>query len=288
MSKSGQNYKNYYGSYEELLNRDNYDVWAPTITRELQGKDQWSFCEGTREAPPALGPGATPSDQLLHAAASKEHRVEKAAAASYIYNACNKQIQDRYLQDVEFCDPEAIWNRLKEKLQGNDADSRSRLLAKFMSLTRTKGQNMAQFAKKLTTIQKLLNPVNVAHDRLITGNMILGQIYKNAGPELRHLTTILQTQNTRTLAVVLQRYELAEEALEQEMKDEIRLHGDDTVSAMYANDRGTNQQSNSYQGSSSSNNSVSTSRPRQIILPICPDEWTGRGCWYHNSGSHAA
>lgn len=108
MSKSPLNYKNHQGGYEELLSRENYDMWAPIMKRELQGKDQWGFCDGTREEPEALDATATSIDQLLYRVTLKEHRAEKAAAAAYIYNACNKQIQDRYLQDVDFCDPAAM------------------------------------------------------------------------------------------------------------------------------------------------------------------------------------
>lgn len=267
MSKTSLNYKNHHGGYNELLNRDNYDVWAPTMKRELQGRDLWSFCDNTREEPAALPPNASATERLLHRVTTKEHRAEKAATGSYIYHACNKQIQDRYLSDITFNNPQAIWERLKEKVQGNDADSRSRLLSKFMSLTKQKDQNMQQFAKKLTTIQGLLNPADAAATKFITDKMVLGQIYKNAGSNLHSLTINLQTNQDLTLAQVLRRYELAEEALEI---SEIDPQDVDHVSALNVN------------------KSQSGSRPRQVSLPACPEDWSTTGCWFHNSGSHHA
>lgn len=265
-----------------MLSRDNYDVWAPTIKRELQGKDVWAFCDGTREEIEALDEDANATEVILHRHALKEHRAEKAATGAYLYNACNKQIQDRYLSDLDFTQPQQIWNRLKEKLQGNDADSRSRLLNKFMTLTRQKGQSMQQFAKKLQTIQSLLNPADAAATKFIDDKMILVQIYKNAGPDFRSLTTNLQTNSDLTLATVLKRYELAEEQMEQETPSESY---DDSATALYTNNR-----SNSNPNAASGQNRASStfSRPRQVYMPTCPDDWTGSGCWFHSATSHAA
>lgn len=199
----------------------------------------------------------------------KEHRSDKAATGSYIYHACNKQIQDRYLSEVDFSNPKDIWDKLKAKLQGDDADSRSRLLSKFMSMTRPKTMNIQQFANKLVTIQKLLNPTAAGQTEFITDKMVLGQIYRNAGAELRSLTTNLQTNVALTLADVLRRYELAEEAMEA---DATASNTDGNVSALNVN----------------KSNPPTTSRPRQIMAPQCPEDWSGAGCWFHNSGSHHA
>lgn len=91
MSKAGT-YKNYHGGYEELLTKKNYELWAPVIKREMEGRDQWGFIDNTRVAPEPLAADAPATDHLLYCGLIKEHRSDQAATGSYIFNSCFKII----------------------------------------------------------------------------------------------------------------------------------------------------------------------------------------------------
>lgn len=111
MSRS-TTYKNYHGSHEELLIKINYELWAPVVRGELEGKDQWGFVDKTRLAPDELPAGSAPSNQLLYRTVLKEHCAEQSATSSYIFNACSKLIQERYLYDSDLAKPDEIWEKL--------------------------------------------------------------------------------------------------------------------------------------------------------------------------------
>lgn len=249
MSRTPNTYKTFYGGYEELLTKNNYELWAPIIQRELEGKDLWGFIDGTRDEPAALAPNSPATDQLLYRTCLKEHRSDLSTCGSYLFNACSKMVQDRYLYEANLAKPKDIWNKLKGKLQGDDEESRSKLLTKFMTMKKTDDMNVEQFANKLKRIQALLNGAN---NTFITDSMILKQIFANAGPSMDYLTSVLKTTPDIKLKDALKRYELAEESKDQK---DIDNKSNDAVSAMVA------------QGS----RSPDQNRQRgNISLPVCP------------------
>lgn len=260
MSRTPNTYKTFYGGYEELLTKNNYELWAPIIQRELEGKDLWGFIDGTRDEPAALAPNSPATDQLLYRTCLKEHRSDLSTCGSYLFNACSKMVQDRYLYEANLAKPKDIWNKLKGKLQGDDEESRSKLLTKFMTMKKTDDMNVEQFANKLKRIQALLNGAN---NTFITDSMILKQIFANAGPSMDYLTSVLKTTPDIKLKDALKRYELAEESKDQK---DIDNKSNDAVSAMVA------------QGS----RSPDQNRQRgNISLPVCPTNWNGFNCWFH-------
>lgn len=257
-------YKTYHGNYEELLTKNNYELWAPVIKRELQGKDQWGFIDGTRPAPEPLPPNSPISEQLLYRNETREHRADVSATGSYIFNACSKPIQDRYLHDLSVAEPKAMWDRLKTKLQGNDEESRTKLLTKFMTMKKTDDLTIEQFYNKLKTIKDILNG---ADGTFVSDKMVLERIFANAGPNLAYLTNELRSTPALVLATVLKRYELAEESLET-----IAKTSDDSVAALAVQNNSGHQ----------------IQAPRSSNLPVCPADWNGNDCWYHPVPNHKA
>lgn len=274
MSKAASSYKNFLGGYQELLTKNNYETWSPIIKRKLQGKDYWGYVDATQRAPDPLPAGSPATDMLLHKGIEREYRQELSACGAYIFNACSKVIQERYLSDIDLSSPAAMWTRLAEKLQGKDEESRSRLLTKFMTMKKDQDTTIEQFAKKLQTIQGLLNGNVVAANRLITDKMVIEQICKNAGSALDYLTNSIRTTVTLTPADVLKRYELAEEARDREA---LETKTNDTVSALYANkdNRGNSRDQRGGQAYNTRNktwngSSRDNSTSRQFALPVCP------------------
>lgn len=145
-------YKNFHGAHEELLTKNNYELWAPVIKRELEGCDLWGFIDETRVSPERLPANSPSSDQLLYCTVLKEHRADQSAAGSYLYNACSKAVQEKYLHDVNLSEPKAIWDKLQTKLQGDNEQSRSKLLTKFMTMKKPDDMNVEQFCNKLKRI----------------------------------------------------------------------------------------------------------------------------------------
>ena len=81
---------------------------------------------------------------------SKPVQSRKSGAGSYIFNACSPQAQDRYLRDIDISKPKEMWIKLKEKLQGNDEESRSKLITKFMAMKKLPRSSVDhQFTNKL-------------------------------------------------------------------------------------------------------------------------------------------
>lgn len=258
MSRTPTTYKNYHGGYEELLTKENYELWAPIMKRELEGRDHWGFINGTRTAPDPLPPNSPAAEQLIFRTESREHRAEQSAAGIYIYNACSKFIKERYLCDLNVTKPKELWDKLKEKLQGNNDESRTKLLTKFMTMKKPSDMTVEQFTNKLKLIQKLLNGEGAAAVAFITDKMILEQIFNNAGESLKYLTNELRTTPNLVLGSVLKRYELAE--------DNINLNNTtpkdkDTVSGLASQQQ---------------------QPPRAVNLPVCPANWNGIDCWFHS------
>lgn len=254
MSRS--TYKNHHGGHEDLLTKDNYELWAPIIKRELEGADQWGYIDETRTAPEPLPVASPATDQLLFRTVLKEFRSEQSATGSYLFNACSKAVQERYLNKVNLGKPKEIWDILKAKLQGNDEESRSKLLTKFMTMTKGEEMTVEQYANKLKKIQELLNGDGA--NKFITDAMIIKQILSNAGPALDFLSNNLRTTPDLKLVEVLKRYDLAEESLEAQKKIPT-----DSVAAL---------------------NAQSINRPQNLrrgYLPVCPTDWNGSDCWYH-------
>lgn len=164
-----------------------------------------------------------------------------------------------------------MWDKLKEKLQGNDEESRSKLLTKFMTMKKGDDLNIKQFANKLKRIQGLLN----GNTTFITDKMVIGQIFANAGPSLEYLTNNLRTTPNLELKDVLKRYELAEES--KELNDLEEKHND-TVAALYAQKGKKPVKYNNQQ----------QQNPGKVTLPTCPSDWNGCDCWYHSPPTHKA
>lgn len=112
----------------------------------------YGFINNSRTAPPALAVEATATEILLHAATTEEYSLEKAATGCYQFNACSEQIQDKYLPEADFSKLSVIWTTLQTKLQGDNVDSRSCLLNKFITMAWQRDMRIGQFAKKLITI----------------------------------------------------------------------------------------------------------------------------------------
>lgn len=234
VSKAANTYKTQHGSHEELLNKNNYETWAPIMKRELQGRDMWGFIDNTRTAPEPLDPAAPATDVLLYRQQARDHRAELSATGSAIFHACSKSIQDRYLNDSLFAEPRQMWELLATSLQGNDEESRSKLLTKFMTMTKAPETPMAEFSKKLKAIQALLN--GDAATPFITDSMVIKQLLTNAGSHFDYLTNVLRTTPDLTLVGVLKRYELAEEDKEaKDLKNKSTAQQyDDSVSSLAA------------------------------------------------------
>ena len=197
-------YRNYLGSQEDLLTKDNYDFWAPVIKRELQGKNRWTIVDGTVTAPAALGPAAAVADILLHDHNTRQYHSDKAATGAYIYNACSKSIQERYLDDISIDDPHALWERLQTRLQANDGVARTRLFNRFTSYTWKSDLDANQFANKLKRVQSILSPVGTAEEaKIISDEMIIQKIIDETPSNLGHLANELASTATLTLASVL-------------------------------------------------------------------------------------
>lgn len=181
-----------------------------------------------------------------------------------------------------------MWNVLKAKLQGNDEESRSKLLTKFMTMKKSDDLNIEQFANKLKRIQELLNG---ADKKFITDKMVMEQIFANAGPSLDYLTNSLRTTPDLNLTSVLKRYELAEET--KEARDEelklLQTRTKDSVSALATQSTGRNSRTQSA-GRTLQTTRLANSQtgPRQVNLPVCPENWNGHDCWFHTPATHSA
>lgn len=198
MSSKMSTYKNYHGSHEELLTKNNYEMWAPNIKRELEGKDQWGYLDGTRTAPTPLPANSPATDQLLFMTIQNQYRTELSTAGSYTFNACSKSVQDCYLYNLDVSKPKVLWDKLKEKQQGNNEESRSKLLSKFMTMEKSPDTTMDQFCNKLKRIQTLLN--GEENMKLITDKMIIKQLCNKAGPAFRLLTTSPKLSKQRQIS----------------------------------------------------------------------------------------
>ena len=140
---------------------------------------------------------------------------------------------------------------------------------------------------------------------LITDAMIADMVFKNAGPEYDILTKNLESQRKITLEEIIERYDQAETKAERRKAEGATAKPpalppstsfnlpllDNSIAAMAAQGASGRQQFSSRGGSYRGRGNFRKNwdnNNRKFVLPVCPPNWNGQGCWHHETPDHEA